>query len=64
MINDFLNKSPVFKPRIGVKLNQQLEEDCQREGFTGKEGGKKGGKKASGEEDKEKRNNSDRGLLF
>lgn len=23
MINDFLNKSPVFKPSIGVNLNQQ-----------------------------------------
>lgn len=41
MINDFLNKSPVFKPRIGVNLNQQLGEDWQREGFTGEEGGKK-----------------------
>lgn len=63
MINDFLNKSPVFKPRIGVNLNQQSGEDCQREGFTGKEGGKKE-KKKSGEEDKEGRNNIDRGLLF
>lgn len=52
MINDFLNKSPVFKPRIGVNLNQQSGEDCQREGFTGKEGGKKEKKKNRGKRTK------------
>lgn len=77
MINDFLNKSPVFKPSIGVNLNQQRlfprSAGERRRRRTGREKdllerrkaeGKKKKKKKPEEEDKEGSNNADRGLLF
>lgn len=78
MINDFLNKSPVFKSTIGVNLNQQrlfprsAGEREKRRTTTDRERGllerrKERGKKTHNtteEEDKEGSNNANRGLLF
>lgn len=74
MINDFLNKSPVFKPSIGVNLNQQRlfprSVGERRRRRTGREKDllerrkAEGKKKKPEEEDKEGSNNADRGLLF
>lgn len=68
MINDFLNKNPVFKPRIGVNLYQQRWREERRGELTENDllerrKAKKKENKKNGGRRQRRENSADWGLL-